>query len=95
MPFPPDEPTWAALLSACKRQGQGQMGVRIADYLLRSFKPKNPSTCILLSNIYASASLWGKVLEAGRKLGDMEVRKDPGYNSVEVRKETAGETSIL
>ncbi|KFK36311.1 hypothetical protein AALP_AA4G105900 [Arabis alpina] len=97
MPFPPDEPTWAALLSACKRQGQGQMGVRIADYLLSSFKPKDPSTYILLSNIYASASLWGKVSEARRKLGDMEVRKDPGYSSVEVRKETevfyAGETS--
>ncbi|XP_020872047.1 pentatricopeptide repeat-containing protein At4g14050, mitochondrial isoform X2 [Arabidopsis lyrata subsp. lyrata] len=97
MPFPPDEPTWAALLSACKRQGQGQMGVRIADHLVSSFKPKDPSTYILLSNIYASASLWGKVSEARRKLGDMEVRKDPGYSSVEVRKETevfyAGETS--
>lgn len=97
MPFPPDEPTWAALLSACKRQGQGEMSVRIADHLLSSFKPKDPSTYILLSNIYASASLWGKVSEARRKLGDMEVRKDPGYSSVEVRKETevfyAGETS--
>lgn len=97
MPFPPDEPTWAALLSACKRQGQGQMGVRIADHLVSSFKPKDPSTYILLSNIYASASLWGKVSEARRKLGEMEVRKDPGYSSVEVRKETevfyAGETS--
>ncbi|VVB01234.1 unnamed protein product [Arabis nemorensis] len=97
MPFLPDEPTWAALLSACKRQGQGQMGVRIADHLLGSFKLKDPSTYILLSNIYASASLWGKVSEARRKLGDMEVRKDPGYSSVEVRKETevfyAGETS--
>ncbi|KAL1218324.1 Pentatricopeptide repeat-containing protein [Cardamine amara subsp. amara] len=97
MPFPPDEPTWAALLSACKRQGQGEMGVRIADHLLSSFKPKDPSTYILLSNIYANASLWGKVSEARRKLGDMEVRKDPGYSSVEVRKETevfyAGEPS--
>ncbi|XP_019086711.1 PREDICTED: pentatricopeptide repeat-containing protein At4g14050, mitochondrial-like isoform X2 [Camelina sativa] len=97
MPFPPDEPTWAALLSACKRQGQGEMGVRIADHLVSCFKPKDPSTYILLSNIYASASLWGKVSEARRKLGDMEVRKDPGYSSVEVRKETevfyAGETS--
>ncbi|ESQ56272.1 hypothetical protein EUTSA_v10024703mg [Eutrema salsugineum] len=97
MPFPPDEPTWAALLSACKRQGKGQMGVRIADLLLSRFKPKDPSTYILLSNVYASASSWGKVSEARRKLGDMEVRKDPGYSSVEVRKETevfyAGETS--
>ncbi|RID49931.1 hypothetical protein BRARA_H00693 [Brassica rapa] len=97
MPFPPDEPTWAALLSACKRQGKGQMGVRIADHLLSCFKPRDPSTYILLSNVYASASLWGKVSEARRKLGDMEVRKDPGYSSVEVRKETevfyAGETS--
>ncbi|CAL9225260.1 unnamed protein product [Arabidopsis halleri] len=97
MPFPPDEPTWAALLSACKRQGQGQMGVRIADHLVSSFKPKDPSTYILVSNIYASASLWGKVSETRRKLGNMEIRKDPGYSSVEVRKETevfyAGETS--
>ncbi|XP_019057005.1 PREDICTED: pentatricopeptide repeat-containing protein At4g14050, mitochondrial isoform X2 [Tarenaya hassleriana] len=97
MPYQPDEPTWAAFLSACKRHGQVQMAVRIADHLLQNFKPKDPSTYILLSNVYASASLWEKVSESRRKLSDMEVKKDPGFSSVEAGKVTevfyAGETS--
>ncbi|KAK8571640.1 hypothetical protein V6N12_027720 [Hibiscus sabdariffa] len=51
MPFKPEEPTWAALLSACKQYGNAKMVIRFAYHLL-SLNPEEPSTYILLSNIY-------------------------------------------
>uniref|UniRef100_A0A162AGS8 Pentacotripeptide-repeat region of PRORP domain-containing protein n=1 Tax=Daucus carota subsp. sativus TaxID=79200 RepID=A0A162AGS8_DAUCS len=59
MPFEPDEAAWAALLSACKRHGKTHMGVRVADLLL-NLEPKDNSTCIMLSNVYAGAGILGE-----------------------------------
>lgn len=95
MPFKPDEPTWAALLSACKQHNNIEMGIRVADHLL-SLKPEDPSTYILLSNIYARAALWEKVSKVRKLMGFMEVKKQPGYSGIEFGKESevfyAGET---
>ncbi len=95
MPFKPDEPTWAALLSACKQHNNIEMGIRVADHLL-SLKPEDPSTYILLSNIYARAALWEKVSKVRKLMGFMEVKKQPGYSCIEFGKESevfyAGET---
>ncbi|XVF28995.1 hypothetical protein REPUB_Repub15cG0081600 [Reevesia pubescens] len=96
MPFKPDEPTWAALLSACKHYGNAKMAIRFADHLL-SLKPEEPSTYILLSNIYASSSLWEHASKARHLLEGLEVRKEPGYSYIDFGKESqvfyAGETS--
>lgn len=96
MPFRPDEPTWAALLSACKHHNNIKMGIRVADHLL-SLEPEDPSTYILLSNIYASAAMWEKVSKVRKLMMVMEVKKQPGYSCIEFGKETqvfyAGETS--
>ncbi|KAJ7957267.1 Pentatricopeptide repeat [Quillaja saponaria] len=95
MPFRPDEPTWAALLSACKLHGNMQMGIRVADYLL-NLKPEDPSTYILLSNIYAGASMWENVSKVRKLMMNMEAKKEPGYSYVDLGKESqvfyAGET---
>ncbi|KAJ4846058.1 Pentatricopeptide repeat-containing protein, mitochondrial [Turnera subulata] len=95
MPFEPDEPMWAALLSACKQHGRTQMGLRIADHLL-SLNPKDSSSYILLSNVYASAGMWDQMSKVRRLMGVLEVKKEPGYSSVDLGKETevfhAGET---
>ncbi|XP_022761827.1 pentatricopeptide repeat-containing protein At4g14050, mitochondrial [Durio zibethinus] len=96
MPFKPDEPTWAALLSACKHYGNAKMAIKFADHLL-SLKPEEPSTYILLSNIYASSSLWEHASKARHLLEALEVRKEPGYSYIDFGKESqvfyAGETS--
>ncbi|XP_054787085.1 pentatricopeptide repeat-containing protein At4g14050, mitochondrial isoform X2 [Prosopis cineraria] len=95
MPFKPDEPTWAALLSACKSHGKTQMAIRIADHLSNT-KLEDPSTYILLSNIYAGAGMWEGVSKARESMAMMEVKKEPGYSSVDLGKEShvfyAGET---
>ncbi|XP_047176809.1 pentatricopeptide repeat-containing protein At4g14050, mitochondrial [Vigna umbellata] len=96
MPVSPDEPTWAALLSACKRHGNTQMAVRIADHLL-NIKPEEPSSYILLSNVYAGAGIWENVSKVRKLMMVMEVKKEPGYSCVDLGKEShvfyAGETS--
>ncbi|XP_004297007.1 PREDICTED: pentatricopeptide repeat-containing protein At4g14050, mitochondrial [Fragaria vesca subsp. vesca] len=96
MPFEPDEPTWAALLSACKHHGDTQMGIRVADHLL-SLNPEDPSSYILLSNVYAGAGMWQNVAKVRTLMTEREVKKNPGYSSIDVGKESqvfyAGETS--
>lgn len=96
MPFNPDEPTWAALLSACKHHGNTQMAVRIADHLL-NLKPEDPSTYILLSNIYAGAGMWENVSEVRKLMMVKEVKKEPGYSCIDLGKEShvfyAGDTT--
>lgn len=95
MPFKPDEPMWAALLSACKQHGNIQMGIRIADHLL-SLNPEDPSTYILLSNVYAGAGMWQNVSKVRKLMVALEAKKEPGYSSIDFGKESqvfhAGET---
>ncbi|XP_050374069.1 pentatricopeptide repeat-containing protein At4g14050, mitochondrial [Argentina anserina] len=96
MPFEPDEPTWAALLSACKHHGDTRMGIRVADHLL-SLNPEDPSSYILLSNVYAGAGMWENVAQVRKLMTTREVKKNPGYSSIDIGKESevfhAGETS--
>ncbi|XAR62527.1 hypothetical protein NMG60_11017314 [Bertholletia excelsa] len=96
MPFRPDEAAWAALLSACQRHGNSQMGVRVADHLL-SLEPKDPSTYILLSNTFAAAAMWESVSKVRKLMAGMEFKKEPGYSGIDLGKESqvfyAGETS--
>ncbi|KAA0044370.1 hypothetical protein IC582_017508 [Cucumis melo] len=87
IPFKPDEPTWASLLSACKRHNNLEMGVRIADRLL-DLKPEDPSTYILLSNVYAGAEMWESVSKVRKLMNSMEVRKKPGYSSIDFGKDS-------
>ena len=96
MPLKPDEPTWAALLSACKHHNNIEMGIRVADHLL-SLKPVDPSTYVLLSNIYVGAALWENVLKVRKLMAVMKVKRQPGYSCIGFGKESqvfyVGETT--
>ncbi|EYU31519.1 hypothetical protein MIMGU_mgv1a003519mg [Erythranthe guttata] len=97
MPFKPDEAAWAALLSACSSQaGKNETGVRIANHLLQ-LGVEDPSTCVLMSKIYASATMWESVSTVRRLMTGMESKKKPGYSCVDLGKENevfyAGETT--
>ncbi|KAM0004272.1 putative tetratricopeptide-like helical domain superfamily, DYW domain-containing protein [Helianthus debilis subsp. tardiflorus] len=95
MPFEVDEAVWASLLSACKRFGKTQMGIRVADRLM-GLGVEDPSTYILLSNAYAGASMWEHVAKVRKLMVVTDVKKEPGYSCVHLGKETevfyAGET---
>ncbi|KAL0417250.1 UNVERIFIED_CONTAM: Pentatricopeptide repeat-containing protein, mitochondrial [Sesamum latifolium] len=96
MPFKPDEAAWAALLSACSQAGKNKTGVRIAKHLLQ-VGPEDPSTCTLMSNIFARAAMWESVSTVRRMMAAMELKKKPGYSCVDLGKENqvfyAGETT--
>ncbi|PIN22686.1 hypothetical protein CDL12_04597 [Handroanthus impetiginosus] len=96
MPFKPDEAAWASLLSSCSQGGKEKTGVRIANHLLQ-LGPQEPSTCILMSNIYARAAMWENVPKVRKLLANMETKKNPGYSCVDLGKENeifyAGETT--
>ncbi|KAL2469465.1 Pentatricopeptide repeat-containing protein [Abeliophyllum distichum] len=96
MPFKPDEAAWASLLSASRRVGKNEVGVRIANHLLE-LRPEDPSTCVLLSNIFAGASMWENVSKVRKVMVAMERKKEPGYSCVNLSKENqvfyAGETT--
>ncbi|KAK8640020.1 hypothetical protein V6N13_138386 [Hibiscus sabdariffa] len=94
MPFKPDEPTWAALLSACKQYENAKMAIKFADHLL-SLKPEEPSTYIKLSNVYASSGVWEHASKARHLLETLEVRKEPGYSYVYFGKESQTEKTIF
>ncbi|XP_073284160.1 pentatricopeptide repeat-containing protein At4g14050, mitochondrial [Primulina huaijiensis] len=95
MPFEPDEAAYAPLLSSCTQTGKKGIGVRIANNLLK-LGPKNTSTCILMSNIFARAAMWDNVSTIRKYMGAMELKRKPGYSCVDLGKEKevfyAGET---
>ncbi|XP_073139202.1 pentatricopeptide repeat-containing protein At4g14050, mitochondrial [Henckelia pumila] len=86
MPFEPDAAAYAALLSSCTQTGKKELGVRIANDLLKR-GPKNTSTCILMSNIFARAAMWDNVATMRKYMGAMESKKKPGYSRVDLGKE--------
>ncbi|XP_062180943.1 pentatricopeptide repeat-containing protein At4g14050, mitochondrial-like [Phragmites australis] len=87
MPYEPDEATWGALLSACKKHKDAEMCLRVADNLLE-LRPKDPSTYILLSNVYALNGKWDSVSKVRMLMSEMEIRKEPGYSRIEAGKES-------
>lgn len=87
MPCEPDEATWAALLSACKKHGNDEMSLRFANHLL-TLRPKTSSTCILLSNVYAALQKWDAVAHVRKFMVDMEIKKEAGYSWIEMGKES-------
>ncbi|XP_020585236.1 pentatricopeptide repeat-containing protein At4g14050, mitochondrial-like [Phalaenopsis equestris] len=87
MPYEPDEAAWAALLSACNKHRDIQLGIHVADKLLR-LKPKISSTYILLSNTYAHAGKWDSVANTRKLMDEMEIKKQPGYSWIEVGRES-------
>ncbi|WVZ98575.1 hypothetical protein U9M48_044002 [Paspalum notatum var. saurae] len=97
MPYKPDEAMWGALLSACKKHNDVQMCMRVADNLLE-LRPKDPSTYILLSNVYAVNCKWDSVAKVRKLMAEMEIRKEPGYSWIEAGKEVrlfhAGEVPL-
>ncbi|KAL6556873.1 hypothetical protein OROHE_006749 [Orobanche hederae] len=96
MLFKPDEAAWASLLSACSQTGKNKIGIRVANYLLQ-LGPEDPSTCILMSNIYARAAMWDRVSTLRKLMAGLELKKKPGYSCVDLGKENevfyAGETT--
>ncbi|MQL72593.1 hypothetical protein Taro_004914 [Colocasia esculenta] len=81
IPLRPESNAWAALLSACRTQGNDKIGERAAKRLWALGK-QNPSNYILLSNIYASVGRWKDVEKVRTLMRQTGLKKTRGCSSV-------------
>ncbi|KAI9121791.1 hypothetical protein K1719_007181 [Acacia pycnantha] len=82
MPMTPDVATWGALLGACKKYGNNEMGERVGQKLIQ-LQPDHDGFHVLLSNIYASQGNWNDALEIRGKMMEHGVVKTPGCSTIE------------
>ncbi|KAJ7960424.1 Pentatricopeptide repeat-containing protein [Quillaja saponaria] len=82
MPMAPDAATWGALLGACKKHFNNEMGERIGRKITE-LHPDHDGFLVLLSNIYASKGNWDDVTEIRGKMMQHGVVKTPGCSMIE------------
>lgn len=83
MPFQPGVLVWQTLLGACRIHGDMETGRRAAEQAIVLDK-KDPSTYVLLSNMYADSSNWDGVGRLRELMENREVKKMPGCSWIEV-----------
>ncbi|RWR92611.1 pentatricopeptide repeat-containing-like protein isoform X1 [Cinnamomum micranthum f. kanehirae] len=83
MPFKPGVLVWQTLLGACRIHGDMEIGRRAAEQALALDK-QDPSTYVLLSNMYADSSNWADVTSLRELMESREVKKMPGCSWIEV-----------
>eukprot|EP01018_Ginkgo_biloba_P026789 Gb_37516 [translate_table: standard] len=84
MPFEPGALVWQTFLGACRIYGNVEGAKRAAECVIE-LEPHDPSTYVLMSNIYAAAGRWGDVAKVRKMMKDKGVKKDPGCSSIEVK----------
>ncbi|XP_077210184.1 pentatricopeptide repeat-containing protein At4g13650-like [Tasmannia lanceolata] len=83
MPIEADSVVWGTLLSACWFFMDMEVGERVAERML-GLDPKQVSTYVIMSNIYAGVGRWEDVLKLRKRLRNMELKKKPGCSWIEV-----------
>ncbi|KAF9613881.1 hypothetical protein IFM89_012429 [Coptis chinensis] len=83
MPFEPGVLVWQTLLGACRVHGDLETGKRAAQHALALDK-EDPSTYILLSNIFADSSNWDGVGKLRELMETTSVRKIPGSSWIDL-----------
>ncbi|KAM3740444.1 hypothetical protein ACB098_08G099400 [Castanea mollissima] len=73
----------STLFSACRLHRNVDLGVEIAKLLIKK-DPDDPSTYIILSNMYASAKEWGEVRKVRSKMKELGLKKNPGCSWIEI-----------
>ncbi|XP_010245327.1 PREDICTED: pentatricopeptide repeat-containing protein At3g62890-like [Nelumbo nucifera] len=82
MPMLPDIATWGALLGACGKYGDTEMGERVGRRLIE-LQPDHDGFHVLLSNMYASKGKWNDVIEIRGMMKQHGVVKIPGCSLIE------------
>ncbi|XP_047339891.1 putative pentatricopeptide repeat-containing protein At3g49142 [Impatiens glandulifera] len=83
MPLAPNERVWGALLGACRVYSDMDIGIVVADNLLK-LAPEQSGYYVLLSNIYAKAGRWEEVSEIRSIMKGRGIKKMPGISNVEI-----------
>ncbi|KAL4621639.1 hypothetical protein ACB092_06G243700 [Castanea dentata] len=83
MPIEPNDVIWRTLLGACKHQENFNIGEPIANHLIR-LDYNNPSSYVLLSNIYAGQGMWNEVSRVRMIMKERNLKKTPGCSWIEL-----------
>ncbi|KAI3851214.1 hypothetical protein MKW92_018094 [Papaver armeniacum] len=83
LPFEPGAGVWATLLGACKLHGDLIRGQKAAEKLIL-LEPDNPSSYVLLSNLYAASKNWGASNRVRNLMKERGLKKFPGCSWIEV-----------
>lgn len=85
MPFQPGALVWQTLLSACQIHGDVETGKLAAELAIQQDK-KDPSTYVLLSNMFAGLNNWDGVGNLRELMESRDVKKVPGSSWIEIEK---------
>lgn len=76
MTVEPKAPVWRALLDSCRIHFNMTIGKRVAKRIL-AMKPQDPSTCILVSNLYSASGRWHCSEMVREDMREKGIRKNP------------------
>jgi len=74
--FEANEIIWTSILAACNTYGNVELGEYCARKLLE-LDPKDPGTCVPLSNIYAAAGRWEDMRLTKKLMKSLKGKKAP------------------
>ncbi|KAE9446697.1 hypothetical protein C3L33_21435, partial [Rhododendron williamsianum] len=83
MPIEPNAAVWGALLGACGKHGNVELGERVGKILLE-LEPRNSGRYALLSNIYAKAGRWEDVENLRKLMKERGVKTITGKSAIDV-----------
>ncbi|KAG6637979.1 pentatricopeptide repeat-containing protein At5g03800 [Carya illinoinensis] len=79
MPFKPEASIWRALLDSSRIHMKKTIGKRVANRIL-ALEPKDPSTYILVSNLYSASGRWHCSEMVREEMRERGFRKHPGQS---------------
>ncbi|CAK7340524.1 unnamed protein product [Dovyalis caffra] len=82
MPIEPSAAVWGALLGACRKHGDVELGERAGKILLE-LEPQNSGRYALLSNIYARAGRWDDVANVRKLMKERGVKTTTGISMID------------
>ncbi|RID61341.1 hypothetical protein BRARA_E00498 [Brassica rapa] len=83
MPIEPNDVIWRTFLTACSHHKEFETGELVAKHLILQ-GGYNPSSYVLLSNMYASNGMWKDVRRVRTMMKEKNIEKIPGCSWIEL-----------
>ncbi|KNA23890.1 hypothetical protein SOVF_020950 isoform B [Spinacia oleracea] len=83
MPFIPDEIMLSSILNSCRIHKNQELAKEVAEQLF-NMKVRDASAYVNMSNIYAAAGQWDKVVVVKKAMRERGLKKPPAYSWVEI-----------
>ncbi|CAN6472423.1 unnamed protein product [Victoria cruziana] len=84
MPMKPDVMVWRAMLGACVTYNNLELGKISAKHVIE-LEPRDHSTYVLLSNMFAAAGRWKDVAGVRKSMREKGLKKEPGLSWLEIQ----------